>query len=139
MNETEDAFDVVVLIAAIMIFIPVMIYCTLPFLKGDVGGFDAMVEKTARQTESEIIPVERPLTTEDVILMLVVADRYAPRPGTLRISTSGAPLQIELNDAFFANRTTALQNARAKLPVNQPVELELYSGPSGMRYWDVHQ
>lgn len=152
MNEADDAFDVITLIMVLAIFTPIMIYCAMPFFKGDVGGFGVQIEKAALATKSEIIPIERPITTDDIMLMLVVADSNTPSPKKIRLSPTGIAgphTEFLLDDIFFANKALKLQEAKAALPaVPAPfVHLTLYSGISnasdltdltGMRFWDMH-
>ena len=138
MNESDDAFDAIILIMVLAIFTPIMIYCAIPFFKGDVGGFEVQIEKTALETKSEIVPTERVMTTDDIMLMLVVADRNTPLPQKIRLNTFGAPTEFTIDDNFLANKVLMLQNAKAAMPSTIPVHLELFTGPSGMRFWDVH-
>lgn len=139
MNESDDAFDVLTLILALAIFLPIMILQTIPLFQGHVGGFGVQIEKTAQVTHAEIIPDERKVSTDDILLMLVVADSYTPEPKKIRLSTSGTPLEISLDNSFFNNKVLMLQEAKAAMPTTmEDVKLELFSGPSGMRFWDVH-
>lgn len=138
MNESDDAFDAIILIMVLAIFTPIMIYCAIPFFKGDVGGFGVQIEKTALETKSEIVPTERDMTTDDVMLMLVVADRNTPLPKKIRLNTFGAPTEFSIDDNFLENKVLMLQNAKAAMPSTLKVHLELFTGPSGMRFWDVH-
>ena len=137
MTEADDAFDIIILIMVLAIFTPIMIYQSIPFLKGDVGGFDVVIEKSAYQTESEIIPEKRQMTTEDVMLMVAVADPFMPEPRAMRISMTSPGMLIPFNDSFFANRMQYLITARTSLPPNQPINAELFSGPSGTRFWNI--
>ena len=45
MNESDDAFDAIILIMVLAIFTPIMIYCAIPFFKGDVGGFECRLRR----------------------------------------------------------------------------------------------
>lgn len=138
MNEADDAFDTITLIMTLAIFIPLMVMCAIPLFQGDVGGFDVLIEKSAPPTESEIVPQRPVMTTQDVMLMLVVADKHTPQPQRIRLNMTGSPVEFVLDDAFFVNRLALLQQAHAAMPHNGEVQLQLYSGPSGMRFWDVH-
>ncbi|QMV40502.1 hypothetical protein [Cohnella cholangitidis] len=138
MEQADDAFDFVTLIAALIIFTPILVFIMVPFLKGDVGGFDVQIEKTARVTEAEIIPENRQLTTNDVLLMLAVADKYTPSPNNIRLSVNGS-FEIPLDDNFFIDRAATVRAAKAAMPDNVPVKLELFSGAAGLRFWDVQR
>lgn len=137
MHEADDALDIVTLIAVMAVFVPIMMICAIPFFKGDVGGFGVQIEKTALETESEIVPMKPEFTTNDVLLMLVIADRYAPEPRAIRLNTYNAPMLIPFDDSFFTSRTTHLLEARRVMPNSLPVKLELYVGSQGMRFWEV--
>ncbi|QGQ98788.1 hypothetical protein EHS13_29890 [Paenibacillus psychroresistens] len=149
MNEADDAFDIISLIMVLAIFVPIMVYCAIPYFQGDVGGFGVQIEKAALGKESEIVPTPRPITTNDVMLMLVVADKNARAPQKIRISLSGPSgihTEIPLDAEFFSNRALKLQDAKLVMPTTVPIYLQLYSGPSissdmsdlsGMRFWDV--
>ncbi|RED52806.1 hypothetical protein [Cohnella lupini] len=138
MNEADDSFDAIILIMVLAIFTPVMIYCAIPFFKGDVGGFGVQIEKAAPSTESEIVPTRRVIKANDILLMLVVADKYAPQPKKITLNPSGSPSEFSLDSAFLNNKALYLQDAKAALPANVNVRLSLYSGPSGMRFWGVN-
>ena len=138
MYESEDALDAIILVMVLAIFTPIMMYCAIPFFKGDVGGFGVQIEKTALETKGEIVLKEPVLTTNDVMLMLVVADRNVPAPKEIRLSTTGTPTEFLIDDNFLTNKVQMLQNAKLAMPTPMSVHLELFSGPSGMRFWDVH-
>lgn len=137
MNEADDAFDVITLIMTLAIFVPIMVMCAIPLFQGDVGGFDVLIEKSAPPTESEIVLQSPEFTTRDALLMLVVADQHTPEPKRMRLNVAGSPVEIALNDAFFVNRLALLQQAHAAMPNQVDVKLQLYAGPSGMRFWEV--
>ncbi|MEQ7052187.1 hypothetical protein ABN764_16150 [Paenibacillaceae sp. P-4] len=145
MNEADDALDLMTLIMALAIFTPIMIYCAVPLFQGHVGGFGVQIEKTALETESEIIPTARVMTTNDVLMMLVVADRYTPEPKKLRLNMMGTPREFAIDDVFLTNKELMLQEARSLLPLSTPVQLSLFAGPrsdpsgTGMRFWEVHR
>jgi len=138
LEQADDAFDFVTLIAALVIFTPILLFIMVPFLKGDVGGFDVQIEKTARVTEAEIIPEQRQLSANDVLLMLAVADKYTPSPNNIKIVVNGS-IEIAIDDNFFNNRAEAVKGAKTVMPDNVPVKLELYAGPNGMRFWSVQR
>ena len=139
MQETDDALDMILLIMAVAVFTPIMVYCSIPFFKGDVGGFDVQIEKTALETEREIIPEERTLTANDVLLMMVIADRFTPEPQKVRLNVSGPSLEVAIDEEFLLNKAAKLQIAKGALPENRNVTMELHSGPSGMRFWNVKE
>lgn len=139
MNELDDAFDVMTLIMALAIFTPIMVVCILPFMHGDVGGFNVQIEKTARETETEITsPPAETWSTDDILMMLAVADKYTPKPKKLRLNTGGTLQEISIDDNFLANKVEALQNAKLAMPSTVFVQMTLYSNSSGMRFWEVH-
>lgn len=100
MQESDDAFDVLILIMVVAVFTPIMIYCSIPLFKGEVGGFNVQIEKTALETEREIVPVVNKITTNDVLLMLVVADRFTPQPKHINMNVQGKLLDIPLDESF---------------------------------------
>lgn len=139
MSESDDAFDVLTLILSLALFTPIMVMFAIPLFQGKVGGFDVQIEKTARVTQAEIIPVRREVSTDDILLMLVVADTYTPEPKKLRINTAGTETIFSIDNDFFYDKITKLQLAKAAMPTTMDdVKLELFSGASGMRFWDVH-
>lgn len=137
MQESDDAFDMILLIMTLAVFTPIMIYCSIPFFKGEVGGFNVQIEKTALETEGEIVPDERFMTSNDVLLMLVVADKFTPVPNHLQLNVTGRSAAVPIDEAFLQNKEGWLQTAKGAMPVKEEVRLELYAGPSGMRYWNV--
>ncbi|WP_138755931.1 hypothetical protein [Paenibacillus sinopodophylli] len=139
MQEADDAFDMIILIMVLAIFTPIMVYCSIPLFKGEVGGFNVQIEKTALETESEIVPSERKMTTNDVLLMLVVADKFAPEPRNIRLNVWSDTLEIPVNEEFLLNRELKLQEAKGAMPDNIDVNMQLYSGPLGMRFWNVNE
>jgi len=134
MNEADDAFDLISLILALALFVPIMVICAVPYLRGDVGGFGVQIEKTARVTEGEIEPEPpRAISAGDFLLMLVVADRNSPIPKRLDING----ISIELDESFFVNKAYYVELARQALPADNEVELQLYGNPSRLEYWQV--
>ncbi|MDX8360768.1 hypothetical protein [Cytobacillus sp. IB215316] len=140
----DDILDVLVLILVLVAFLPITINQAIPFYKGDLGGFDTQIEKTALKTESEIVPIARQLTTNDIMLMLVVADEYTPMPKSLHIvseDTGGIPVMqtININNDFLNSKTGDLINAKSTMNEIESnlIKIDLYAGPSGMRYWQV--
>ncbi|MCD1257377.1 hypothetical protein B5M42_000820 [Paenibacillus athensensis] len=139
MNETDDAFDLITLVMVLAVFTPIMVYCAIPFFKGDVGGFDVQIEKTALNTESEIVPVAPERTVADLLMMMVVADAYTPQPRQLRLDFSGKQMSVALDENFLSDKGSALQTAKSLLPANLNAcsRLQLFVGPSGMRFWNA--
>ncbi|WP_239617488.1 hypothetical protein [Cohnella mopanensis] len=136
MEQSDDAFDLITLICALVIFTPIMVFVMVPFLNGHVGGFDVQIDKTARVTNAEIIPVHRQLKANDVVLMLAVADRYGPDPNKIRLSVNGS-IEIKIDEDFFVNKAEKVIEAKTAMPVNENVKLQLFSDQLGMRFWDV--
>lgn len=137
MQEADDAFDMILLIMVVAVFTPIMVYCSIPFFKGEVGGFHVQIEKTALETEREVIPVEQALTTDDVLLMLVIADKFTPEPQNVRLNVAGASLEMPIDEPFLLDKAAKLQIAKGVMPDERDVIMELYSGPAGMRFWNV--
>jgi hypothetical protein len=135
---SDDAFDTIILMAVLMIFTPIMIFLSIPFFNPHFGGFDTYVDKTALRTESEVIPIKRIFTTDDVILSLVVADRYTPLPKSIEINLGSGVADIPIDNSFLADRTASLQAAATAMPATIAVNMELFVGASGQRFWQVH-
>lgn len=128
---TDDIIDVIVTIVIIALFSAIAIANTMPLYKGDLGGFNVQVDKTALPTKGEIIPMKKDFTTHDTILMLAIADDYFPEPRVVEING----ITINIDSAFLQNRTLALMQAAAAMPSNGNMTYELYVGPSGKRKW----
>ncbi len=149
MNDMDDEFDVLLLIAVLMLFTPMMLYYTIPYFKGEVGGFDVQIDKTAMESNSEIVPTPRTVTTDDMLYMLLVADKYTPPPGKFRMVDGTELLEYEMNEEFFRNREAYLEEVRLTIPEYLPVDIHLqagaadpedpddWSGWSGMQHWQV--
>ena len=145
----DDALDILILVIVLAILAPIMIADSVPLFKGDVGGFNTLIEKTSQETASEIVPQEQPLTADDVILMSVVADAKEPKPA--RISTqvdlnmNGVvetnevlPMEFTIQD-ILQNRDQ-VRNTLASFvtrPDNAPLKLETVVDGSGMERWVV--
>lgn len=128
---TDDIIDVIVTVAILAIFTAITISNTIPLYRGELGGFDVQIDKTALPTKGEIIPTKRDFTNRDVILMLVIADGYFPEPRTVEINGT----TVDIDTAFLQNRTPALIQADAAMPDDSNMTYELYVGPSGKRKW----
>jgi hypothetical protein len=133
----DESFDLISLILVLALFTPIMIFSSIPLFKGYVGEFGTQIEKTALPTEGEIIPVERELTTDDAILMLAIADRYTPMPKALKVDVGEGEKEINIDMNFISNRTINMQDAKGVMQTLVPISLDLYSGPSGMRHWQI--
>lgn len=136
---SDDAFDFIGLMFVLVLFVPIMVIYSIPLFKGDVGGFDTRIEKTALKTDGEIIPKKRQMTTDDVLLMLVIADRYTPLPAKLQINTYAPSAEIAIIDQFFSNKRHYIQQAYTAMPIQVPIDLKLYVGKDGMRKWVVER
>lgn len=134
-EQADDALDIVVLIIIVALFIPMVVKASIPLFSGNIGGFNTQIEKTAYQTESEIIPVKREINTDDVLLSLVVADRYTPLPKKLKINVGDGEQEIAIDNFYLENKIEGLNRAKSVMPTLKDVNLDLYVGPSGMRYW----
>ena len=82
----DDIFDILLLMLVLAIFTPIMLTNAIPLFKGDIGGFDTLVEKTAQKTDEEIIPVEKSIKKEDLLLMTAIADTTTRQPAFLQLS-----------------------------------------------------
>ena len=134
MDEADDAFDLISIILALALFTPILISCTVPFLRGEVGGFGVQIEKTARITEDVIVPrTPLPTSDDDFLLMLAVADRNSPIPRTLEING----MTFEMDEAFFINKVYAVEQVREALPRDEEVEIRLFGNPTQLEYWQV--
>ncbi|GFN30938.1 hypothetical protein [Paenibacillus xylaniclasticus] len=138
MNESDDALDLIILVATLAVFSVVMITCSIPLFKGEVGGFDVLIEKSAPPTVSEIEPDPPSFTTRDALLMVLIADRNTPQPRQLRINMGGTPTTVTIDENLFGARADALNLVNSAIPARQDVKLELFAGPDGMRFWDIH-
>ncbi|WP_027088414.1 hypothetical protein [Cohnella panacarvi] len=140
MEESESSFDMLLLIGVLALFLAIGLPLLIPFMKGDVGGFDVQIEKTAPVTRSmlsaNVDPEARQYDSGDALLMLVVADENAPKPGKVRFDRNGTQLEITLDEAFFSNRKQSLETLWTGIPSHAKVDVRLYAGPEGMRYWN---
>lgn len=133
----DDILDVLLLIFVIAILSPIMITNAIPMIKGDVGGFDTLIDKTARKTTAEIKPKQRILTKEDVLLMAVIADKKMPRPATVRIAAgSGESGDIVLED-FLNRQQQVLNTINSYVPVDKGLEIKTQVGSIGIKKWMV--
>lgn len=141
MEEAESSFDMMLLIGVLAMFLAIGLPFIIPFMKGDVGGFDVQIEKTAPVTRSELTanadPEARPYDSGDALLMLVIADENAPQPRKFRFDRNGTQLEIALNDAFFSNRKQMLESLWTGVPSNAKVDVRLYADPDGMMFWNL--
>lgn len=136
--EEDSALDLLVTILAVAIFLPIMMVQFAYFMSDNVGGFNVVIEKSAMVTETEIVPTKREVTTEDLILMLVVADRYSPSPKTLDINLGNGREVININNEFLGNKTFYLQRVASIIgAMGDPIDIDLFVGPSGPRFWGI--
>jgi len=138
-HESNDAFDLIILIMLLAVFTPFMVYYSIPFFKGEVGGFNVQIEKTAFETAREIYNKPAEMKTNDALLMLVIADEFAPEPRKLKFNGGTSSLEVPIDDVFLLNRTAYILGAKEVMPYNREIDLQLYIGPSGMRYWNVKE
>lgn len=129
--DTDDIIDVIVTVVILAIFTPIMISQTIPLMRGEMGGFDVQIEKSALPTAGEIAPIKNNFTSHDTILMLVVADEYFPEPRVVEVNGT----TINIDSAFLGNRISSLQLAAAAMPTVHNMDYELYVGPGGKRKW----
>ncbi len=132
----DDIFDILLLILVIAILTPIMIGNAIPMFKGDVGGFNTLIEKTAQQTGGEIKPVERPFTREDVLLMALIADRKTPQPAVFQSVVDGVSPEITV-DSLLQQRANMLQTLNSYTTYTGQLKLETYIGNTGIRKWVV--
>jgi hypothetical protein len=131
---TDDIIDVIVMVIILALFSSVTIANTIPLYRGQLGGFDVQIEKTALPTSGEIVPIKKSFTKHDAILMLVIADDYFPEPRVVEINGT----TINIDSAFIANRTLALMQADAAMTSSNNMDYKLYSGSSGKRKWVLY-
>lgn len=134
----DDMFDTIVLVAVLAILTPIMLFVTSDMFRGNFGGFGVQIEKTALHTDATIIPVERKKTTEDVMLMLAVADQYEPLPLDFQLSVDnadGPTVRVDTN--FLYSRAFGFQTAFAAMTSGGNVKYDLFVGNAGMRKWVI--
>ncbi|GKX28637.1 hypothetical protein SH1V18_11170 [Vallitalea longa] len=124
---TDDMIDIVTTIVILAIFIPITFKLAQPFYKGELGGFGIQIEKTALQTQGELLPNKITFTPDDVLLMLAVQDEYFPKPKVIEINDSDRTVGtvINIDDAFFINKGTALKSAFLALPSNKKTNMKI--------------
>src|SRR5690606_38490160 len=123
MNEGDDAFDLISLILVLALFTPVLVSYAVPLLRGEVGGFGVQIEKTARVTEGEVEPEPpRAVRSDDLLLMLVVADKQGAAPQTLDING----VFIQLDDQFFAQKAFGIESVRQLLTPGRELTFRLF-------------
>lgn len=136
MNEGDDAFDLISLILVLALFTPILFSYTVPLLRGEVGGFGVQIEKTARVTEGELEPEPpRIIRSDDLLLMLVVADKQGAAPKTLDING----VVVQLDDSFFAQKAAAIESVRTLLTPGRELTFRLYGNESRMEYWEIRE
>lgn len=140
MEEAESSFDMLILIGTLAIFLAIGLPFVIPLMKGDVGGFDVQIEKTAPVTRSvlsaNIDPEERQYDSGDALLMLVIADENGPQPRKIRFDRYGSQIEMALGETFFSNRKQTLESLWTGIPSDEKVDVRLYAGPEGMMYWN---
>jgi hypothetical protein len=145
---TDDIIDVIVMIIILALFSSVTIANTIPLYRGQLGGFDVQIEKTALPTSGEIVPIKNGFTKHDAILMLVIADEYFPEPRVIEIigkedlnplePNDPTTITIDIDSLFFHNRTEDLIAADKAMRESNNMNYELYVGQSGLRKWVLH-
>lgn len=133
---SDDILDILLLVFAIAVLTPIMLANAIPMFKGDVGGFDTLIEKTAQKTGGEIKPVERPFGRDDVLLMTIIADRKTPLPAVFQTATDGVSPEITINN-ILSQRAYVLQTLNSYITYNGPLRIQTYIGSGGMRKWVV--
>ena len=134
MDEGADfGFELVTLILALAMSLPFFMSVVAFLLSPDFGGFDSQImEKTAIVTYGELIPQQRVIDRDDMMLMLAVADKYAMAP--LDYTICG--YDVAIDDTYFNNRAAYLINAFAAMDVTAK-KITLYYGPTGPRKWVI--
>ena len=133
---SDDIFDILLLLLVLAILTPIMIGNSIPMLRGDVGGFNTLIEKTAQETAGEIKPAERSFTREDVLLMALIADRKAPPPAVFQSVVDGVSPEITIDD-LLTRRAEVLQTLNSHTTFTGQLKIETYVGSSGPRKWVV--
>ena len=144
---SDDIFDILLLIFVLALFSPIMLTNSLPLFRGEVGGFDTLIEKTAKKSDEEITPVENALTRDDLLLMVTIADPSTKQPEILQLSidknNDGVIGYDETSDEITIDE---LINQKAKVLsiINAYIDskydkLELCTlvGPNGIEKWVV--
>ena len=135
----DDILDIIILIVTLALMSPVMISQSIPLFRGDLGGFNDQIEKTALHTDSTLHPLARTFTTEDTMLMLAVQDEYCPQPKSVEIDVdtpTGPDISIDQN--YVAYKESGLSTAYGAMQTGlSNVNMNLYVGPNGLRKWVV--
>lgn len=130
---TNMTIDTTVMVLILAMTLPTFVNGWLTLAKGDFGGFNTQIEKTAMKTRGEIVPATRDINRDDIMLMLAISDMYCQEPKTLRINGNS----MALDGGFFQNRTTYLMNAFTYMPTNSKMKFTLYVGSGGPRFWSI--
>lgn len=127
----DRPLDLMVLVCVVALCMPILtssILCSTRLMTKSLIYND---DKSALHTTQEIDPQEPELTRDDLLLMCVVADRYALTPRTLKFGGK----TITMNTAFMADKSKALADVVQVFPTRQPLIMELEVTPDGLQAW----
>lgn len=107
---TDDAIDMVILIAVILIAIPFLSWGVSSMLKSDIGGFgtfkDKSIENSKYMDVSQSNPDNVPHTIQldDILLMIGVVDDTMPEPARFRFNKPGESIELNVRLDIVPNR-----------------------------------
>ena len=133
---SDDILDILLLIFVIAVLTPIMIVNAIPMFRGDIGGFNTLIEKTAHETSGEIKPVERSFKREDVLLMAVIADRKAPKPAKFQSAVGVQSPDISI-DNLVKQRISMFNILKSCIVYTGQLEIQTYVGSADIVKWVV--
>jgi hypothetical protein len=151
---SDDIFDILLLFFVIAILTPIMLKNTLPLFKGDIGGFETLEESTTQKINEEKKPVDDSISKDDLLLMVVVADKTATKPSILQLAVdknddgivndSSNENDDELSedillDRIINNKADVLRIIDSYVPYGTKLKLYTLVGSNGIEKWVVRR
>lgn len=156
MREVDIMAELLIGVVAAVAFIPMTFTCYNSITKNPYGAYDSYVDKSALETDAETINTKFALSKDDVMLSLLISDRYTPQPKFIKVTDGyafqlGASSHFKLVDNFKLSNDEPLSIIDAKkiekcwykykdeVPVkasaNQQWKLKV--SDDGTKYWSI--
>ena len=156
--EIDDLFDIVTLIVILALFVPVTFKYSEPLFKGNVGGFNVQIEKTAKKVNYEIKIKEKMMTLTDIMYCLLVNDEEINGINKVELIIKGYndcnfssveveyKYEINIDENFKQNKEQILENKfkyindvidRESTTIYENFYIKLYVDNNGFRKWVI--
>lgn len=153
MREVSLMNELLLGMLAAVAFLPTTLSCYESITKNPYAAYDEFLEKSALETDAEIIETSFSLSKDDIMLSLLISDKFTPSPKFIKVCDGytfqlGASSHLKLVDNFKLDSDDILSTIDSKKIEkcwskykdegnDKEQEWALRLDDEGIQYWEI--